>query len=490
MGGRVRHRRDYRDRGGRIQRPSPLAFHGDLPDAAGSTVSGLHQGIEGASYRRGRSLSGKILVVGAGVAGLTLAERMLARESAESLVLVERGDRVGGLARSFQVEGYTFDIGPHRFHTAYPEVESYVRKVLAGGYLTIPRASSVYLLGRYHDWPLTLSSVLRLPPRILLPSVLDLLRRNRITSRTSFADHIRARYGENLYQFFFRDYTRKFTGTDAEQLHLDWAEAGVNRAVIDRKVNADSLAAILRGLFSPKQATTQFIYPESGGIQAFADGLARRIRSMGGKIKLNCEARGVTTSGERVTGIELTNGERIPADRVYWSAPLTVLFPDRGLSFIHTVLYFLGLGKRRSNPYQWCYFGEKDVIFSRTTVPRNFFPGAVPEGRDSIAAEITCPVGSDVWKNPERFEQRVMEDLARVGAIDPDRVEFVTTRRIRETYPVYDLRYVEHLRSIQSPEGLVLLGRCGTFWYNNMDHSIAQALALSRGESFERDFWR
>jgi protoporphyrinogen oxidase len=435
-------------------------------------------------------VSGRFVVVGAGVAGLTLVERMLAEGRASSAVLLERGDSVGGLARSFRIDGYTFDIGPHRFHTAYPEVESYVRSVLGASYLTIPRASSVYLLGRYHDWPLTLKTVLRLPLRVLVPSMVDLLRRSRVSSRVSFADHIRARYGENLYQFFFRDYTRKFTGTEAERLHLDWAEVGVNRAVIDKKVKADSLAAILRSLFLPKRSPTRFIYPESGGIQAFPDRLSENIRKMGGEIRLGCGAVGVSTSGDRVTGVELAGGGTIKADRVYWSAPLSVLFPEAGLSFINTVLYLLGLGKRRRNPYQWCYFGQKDIIFSRTTVPRNFFPNAVPEGRDSVVAEITCPIDSEVWRHPERFQGRVMEDLQKVGAIDASEVEFVKTKRVRETYPVYDLDYAEHIRAIDPPEGLVLLGRCGSFWYNNMDHSIAQALALSRGESFERDFWR
>lgn len=68
-------------------------------------------------------------------------------------------------------------------------------------------------------------------------------------------------------------------------------------------------------------------------------------------------------------------------------------------------------------------------------------------------------------------------------------VEFVDWRLVRETYPVYDRTYRERLASVAPPENLTLLGRCGSFWYNNMDHSISQALAFSRGERHERDFW-
>ncbi len=66
---------------------------------------------------------------------------------------------------------------------------------------------------------------------------------------------------------------------------------------------------------------------------------------------------------------------------------------------------------------------------------------------------------------------------------------FLDWQKIPETYPVYTLDYKKKLASIKVPHNLFLTGRCGSFWYNNMDHSIDQALSIVKGSEFRQDFW-
>ncbi len=439
------------------------------------------------------SEEGATVVVGAGVAGLTLAERLLANGAAGpgGLVVLEREQAPGGLARTFERDGFHFDIGPHRFHTSDPTVERYLLHVLGDDYVSIPRSSSVYMAGKYRDWPLNLSSVMGLPVGLLLRSVPDLFRSGRRSGETpeSFADHIVARYGRNLYDYFFSGYTRKFTGMEAELLHVDWAAAGVNRAVIDRKVRADSLASLLRGLLLPSPVRTTFYYPSSGGIQTFCDRQAAMIESRGGEVRLGEPATGVETAAGRVEAV-LTGSGRIPAARVYWSAPISLILPSAGFRFMSTVLCNIALARPQGNEYQWCYFGQEDILFSRLTVPPNFRRDTAPEGADSLVAEITVRADSPAWREPESMRERLLDDLERVGAVSREDVLFVDWRRVPETYPLYDLGYRERLAAVETPRGLHLLGRCGSFWYNNMDHSIGQGIAMASGERFQRDFWK
>ena len=114
----------------------------------------------------------------------------------------------------------------------------------------------------------------------------------------------------------------------------------------------------------------------------------------------------------------------------------------------------------------------------------------VPPGCDSVTAEVTCSSDHPAWDDPAALTETVIRDLEKVRAIDPSDVLFVDFRRVRDTYPLYGLDYRQRLESIQLPEGLHLLGRCGSFWYNNMDHSIAQALAMASGDTVDRDFWK
>lgn len=427
------------------------------------------------------------VIVGAGVAGLTLADR-LASSGAKVLVL-EREDSPGGLARSFEIDGFFFDIGPHRFHTSDCEVEAYVLDVLAGSYEVIPRASSVYLGGRYHSWPLSLSGLVKLPPGMLLRSVPDLFSRKRRDSGLSFADHIVSRYGRNLFSFFFEGYTAKFTGLPAESLHPDWAAAGVDRAVIDRRVKADSLNALLRGMLFPSPVSTTFIYPSRGGIADFSHRLVKRVEAAGGTVRTGSEADGLLLEGARMAGVRLSTGEEVEAERVFWSAPITRLSPGSGLSFINTVIVCVAMRRPAGGDYQWCYFGEQNISFSRTSIPARFSASTVPAGAGSIIAEITCSSEDEAWRNPDSLVPRVLEDLERVGALRQEDVLFSRAIRVPESYPLYTLDYRDRLDRISLPAGVIPMGRCGTFWYNNMDHSISQALARAGGGDVPREFW-
>ncbi len=432
----------------------------------------------------------KTVIVGAGLSGLTLAERILSSGADDEIIILERESAPGGLARSFHVNGYDFDIGPHRFHTFNKEVDKYLRDILDGHYVKISRKSSVHMAGKYRNWPLTIGSVMGLPFSVLWKSLLDLFNKPNIPVIKNFADFIRSRYGDNLYNYFFSGYTRKFTGIDAEQLHIDWAQAGVNRAVIDKRVKADSLLSLVKGLLLPKPVETKFYYPDSGGIQTFCDMQCSKIKDLGGTILYDTSVETLVLENGSVSGVKLINGDVIPADRVFWSAPITLLYPETGLTFINTLIVNIALKTEvHQNDYQWCYFGHEDLIFSRLTIPRNFRQDCVPEGKDSLIVEITCNSEAEMWKNPETIKQRLINDLKSVGAIRGDDIEFIDWRRIAETYPVYTLDYKEKLSSITVPDGLFLTGRCGAFWYNNMDHSIDQALSIVKGAEFRQDFW-
>ena len=78
---------------------------------------------------------GNIIVVGAGVAGLTLASKL--SEHGINTVIIECEDHVGGLAYSYKYDnGAVFDIGPHRFHTDDLKVKNFIEDTLADNLIT------------------------------------------------------------------------------------------------------------------------------------------------------------------------------------------------------------------------------------------------------------------------------------------------------------------------------------------------------------------
>ena len=71
-------------------------------------------------------------------------------------------------------------------------------------------------------------------------------------------------HDRTLYNIFFEPYTRKFLFHSPSELHRDWARAGVNRAVIDKRARADNLWSLLMNTLMPKPVETMFLYPPTG----------------------------------------------------------------------------------------------------------------------------------------------------------------------------------------------------------------------------------
>lgn len=421
----------------------------------------------------------RAVVVGAGTAGLVSALKLA--EAGFEVRVVEREELIGGLAKSFKYRRFTFDIGPHRFFTSDTEVSELVNEVLGEGKVQIERRSGVYLSGKYYDWPLDIGAIFRLPVGIMLRAFIDLFRRPKAEPRT-FRDYIVSKYGRTLYRLFFREYSHKFLGIPPEETDAEWARTGIDRAVIDPRVQADDLCSLAKGALLPRRVKTVFVYPV-GGVGEFSEKLAQRARSLGVRIEPCSEVESIECSEGRLKSVD---GER--TDVLVWTGSVVRLAELLGiesppLEYLSLVLYNieLGGGLERRLPYQWCYYGEGDLIFSRLSQPKLFWEGMVPEGSSSLCVEVTAVEGDERWRRAEALQERVVDDLRKVGVITEE-VGAIHIERVREAYPLYRLGFLEKLtgllEEISLRRGVYPAGRTGLFWYNNMDHSIRQALDL------------
>jgi protoporphyrinogen oxidase len=444
-----------------------------------------------------------VTIVGAGVAGLTIAYQ-LARQGFRTTI-IEKNPVVGGLARTFHYGDFHFDVGPHRFHTENRRVADFIRAILGSEAIEIPRKSGARMFGGFHEWPLRPAILLSMPLTLMLRGARDLLFKERLPGESFEADIVN-KYGRTLYEIFFDPYTRKFLFHSPAELHRDWARAGVNRAVIDKRAASDSLWSLLKNTLMPKPVETMFLYPPQG-VGRFSDLLAEGIRSMGGRIVLGEAVTSVETEGSKVTAVT-TAQERIACDQIVWTAPLTTINAHVGvegvdLTYLSTIFYNLEIGRPPKLDYQWTYFGG-DEVFSRVTAPEAFLTSTTPPGKSGLCVEFTCREGDERWQNPERYTAPIIADLVRSGAIDrAEDVERVHIERVPFTYPIYKLNYLSeltrNLKALGAYSNLLLAGRCGRFWYNNMDHSIGQGLTmadkilqgqrLSEIDSADREFW-
>jgi protoporphyrinogen oxidase len=463
-----------------------------------ASVAGRHRG----NRRQTRNMP-SINVVGAGVAGLTIAYQ-LARQGYCATVLESHG-AVGGLGRSWHYGDFHFDVGPHRFHTENPRVGQFVKEILQEEALEIRRKSGVRMFGSFHEWPLRPSILFRMPLSLMLKGAFDLFRKERLPGESFEADVVN-KYGRTLYEIFFKPYTRKFLFYSPSELHRDWARAGVNRAVIDKRAHAEGLWALLRNTLLPKPVETTFLYP-STGVGRFSERLAERIERLGGRVLVNRRVEAIEARHDRIVALR-AGSERFSTENVVWTAPITAanrLLDIQGidLEYLSTIFYNFELNAPYKFDFQWTYYGG-DEVFSRVSAPTVFAATMAPPGKGGICVEFTCREGDERWRHPERHTQAMIDDLVRTGTIDSaDRIQAVHIERVPFTYPIYKINYMteltRNLRELAKYRNLLLAGRCGRFWYNNMDHSIGQGLTmsdkilkgqmLSEIDTADREFW-
>jgi len=431
--------------------------------------------------------SSPVVIVGAGVSGLSLAA--LLQCQGIDCVLVEKDDRVGGLARSFAYDGFSFDIGPHRFHTDVEGVDRFVRHTLGDAALEIPRNSQVQFMGRRYSWPLRPDlMLLRFPPRVLLSICLDLVSLYKKPHPVSFRDHIENMYGKTLYRRFFEGYSSKFLGITPELTDIDWATTGMDRAIIDNRLKMHSLWQLALGVLLPSsRPPTRFLYPKEGCGQ-FTDLLAQRFVREGGELLTGSDIGCLGTDGRTILSVEV-GGRTIKPAMVVWtgtihSAARLLGLPPPPLRYLALVCYNLMLTEGEHFDFQWCYHGAPEVIFSRTSIPANFSPMATPSGQRSLCVEVSCREEDDLYNAPERHLERVLDDLTREGLLKThSELEGVRYERVPWAYPIYKLGYRKDLDVMRGGfkpfENLIMAGRLGKFWYNNMDHCIEASMALA-----------
>ncbi|MGH9324488.1 MAG: hypothetical protein ACRD3V_31975, partial [Vicinamibacteria bacterium] len=275
-----------------------------------------------------------------------------------------------------------------------------------------------------------------------------------------------------------------------ETVHVDWAKTGINRAVIDKRVKSDSLFDLVRNVLIPRPVATEFIYPSYGGFGTFCEKLAAAVEARGGELRLENTVTALETKDGRIQDVVLADGRRIRPGHFIWSGNLVALARLLGkepppIRYLSTVLYNIEVKGEALQKQQWIYYGGEDTKLSRVSVTTEMAPYMAPAGKTGLCVEVTGFEGEGAWKNPDALVPEILSDLVRLKLVASEsQFDSVHVERVRDTYPIYDLRYKESFalasRMVKPFSNLKLLGRTGAYWYNNSDHSMKMSLSMAR----------
>jgi protoporphyrinogen oxidase len=442
------------------------------------------------------------IVMGAGPAGLA-ASYELARHG-RPVQVIEGAPVVGGLARTVERDSYRFDIGGHRWFTKNDELNDLFRHLLRGELVEVERISRIYYDGRYVDYPLRLSNVLGaigvgVAARALVDYAAAQVRPPAARGEHSMEDAYIAQFGRTLYERFFKNYSEKVWGADCRALSGDW--------VVQRSKGMSLLTAVKDALKPSNGAVEslveRFMYPRYG-YGRLSERLAEETVAGGGEVTLGARIVGLDHHAGRITALRLAHAdgrEEVVAGDAFISsipmpglvrmlrpaAPAAVLAAAEQLTFRDLITVNLMLRREQVTPDTWLYIHDPAIPFGRLHEPKNWSPAMVPDAaHTSLVAEFFCSRGDATWSaDDDTVCEQAVHHLSRtLGFIHPNEVVGAFAIRSPRAYPTYHRGYRAPLDVLKQYAAtftnLQLIGRAGSFRYNNADHSIETGLLAAR----------
>lgn len=451
-----------------------------------------------------------VVIIGAGLAGLTCAYELT--KSGKKVIVIEKMDDVGGLARTITVNGFSFDTGPHRWYTKSDMVNNWMLRLMDKAIIKVPRLTRIYFDHKFFNYPIQIKSTINgMGITKTIWAVMDYFRvkiikifikKTPVTIEEGYINQ----FGKTLYEMFFKRYTEKLWGVSCRAISADW---------LGQRTRGFNFTTVIKNALLNKQKVVSFVdefsYPKNG-IGSIAKELAKGIVNSGGKIILNSEIVKVDQKNNKIIAVYIKSGKRITKiiGNEYVStmaisdllnsfsppAPNKILKVNKNLKYRDEVQVVLFINKTKITPDTWVYVHSLDMPFIRFMEMDNWSNKLSQIKKTSIVFELACNKGDNIWnmKDSELVKMTSEKFIAEFKLIKKENIIGSFVHRVEKEYPVYHIGYQKDLKIIKNYmsnfSNLQIAGRNGIFRYNNMDHSIEMGLyaawnILEKGRKFD-----
>jgi len=425
----------------------------------------------------------RIIILGTGLAGLSVAYHL--QKKGIDYEVFEKEDTPGGLCRSKNIDGFTFDHSGHLLHFKYKYTYDLIRDLLNNNLIQHKRNSWVYAFNAYIPYPFQ-ANLFGLPPKITKDCLLGFIQaanngRYKKNNDTNFRDWVYQTFGNGIARYFMLPYNKKFWTVSPSQLTCDW---------VNGLVPQPSLEDVIEGTVSRSSKAwgynAHFWYPKNGGIQELALAFARRIN----KINLSCSCPKIDIKNKEISFMD---GRQEKFDKLISTIPLpelanvieglpkSITSSFKKLRWVSILNLNLGIDRENISDKHWIYFPQENFVFFRVGFPHSFSSTLVPTNKSSLYIEISYSWNKPINKN--NIVSRIIRDLIKAQVIsNSDRILVQDINDIRYGYPVYDYNYRlarESILKFLSQNHILSCGRYGNWQYMSMEDVILDGKKLA-----------
>ncbi len=404
----------------------------------------------------------RVVIIGAGPAGLTAAYE-LAKRSDVRITVLEGDQAVGGISRTVQYKGYRFDLGGHRFFTKIAPVQRMWREILGDEFIKVPRLSRIFYNGKYFDYPLrpmnALTGLGLWNAALIVLSYLKWHYRP-YPVEENFEQWVTNRFGRRLYLAFFKTYTEKVWGLPCTRDSRRVGGAAHSGSVagardpqrdgpqqaIDRHQDADQRVRLSAARSRPDVGNVP--RPHRPARAQRADGASRdpdrahERQSVGGR------------GGGRWPRSVVPGGscDLVDAAAHARAASASAAGPEAtaaadGLTYRDFLVVALMLKREKLFPDNWIYIHTPGVKVGRIQNFNNWSAAMVPTpGITCLGMEYFCFEGDGLWSSAdEELARLAASELEQLGLAREEDVIDARVVRVPKAYPIYDSVYREHI---------------------------------------------
>lgn len=475
----------------------------------------------------------RVIIIGAGPAGLTAAYELLKQKEKYDVIILEREKQVGGIAKTISYHGNRMDLGGHRFFTKNKEINNLWQEILPiaksskedkkNVLLVRNRVSHIYYQKKFFDYPVSLSlkTIHNLGIGTTFVAGISYMKSKIVPKKeTNLENFYKNRFGNKLYQMFFKEYTEKLWGRSPDQLAADWGSQRVKGLSISKV-----LEKAAKDVFHIKDNHTEtsliekFYYPKYGPGQMW-ECMKQKIIKNGGTILNNTTVTTILKKGNKIQKIIATKGNEtisLTGDIFISSMPLKDLIA--GMNDVPKIIREIAMGL----PYRdfltigllvkkvhfenqpkikdtWIYVQEPKIKMGRIQVFNNWSPYLVKNRKNYfLGLEYFCTENDSFWSQKDsKIKEFAVEELCKMGIINKNDVLDSHVERVTKAYPAYFDTYseIEKLQTfLNHISNLYEIGRNGQHRYNNMDHSMLTAIEAVRhiehpNQISKEDIWK
>lgn len=443
----------------------------------------------------------KVIIIGAGPAGITAAYELLKNNKNEyDVTILEESNEIGGISRTVKYNENRMDIGGHRFFSkdekimnlwkeimplqgenSFDDEKLQIKKPLEIGgpspekedevMLIRNRVSRIYYLKKFFDYPISMKieTFKNMGLARTIKAGFSYLKSVFIKRKeNSLEDFYINRFGKVLYSMFFEKYTKKLWGRHPREISADWGA---------QRVKGLSITAVIKDMFAKlfkkknnKNAEVslieQFWYPKYGPGQLW-ETLANKTQSLGAKILKGYNVTNINIQQGKIKSVTCNvekGQETLEADIFISSMPLKDLILGmnddnknikqiaKGLpyrDFITVGVYLNQLKLKNKTkiktlgniiPDNWIYVQEPNVKIGRIQIFNNWSPYLVKDAQNKvwIGLEYFCNENDEYWNMDEKqFTDFAISELEKMNIIDKKDVLDTHVEKVKKAYPAY-----------------------------------------------------